>query len=115
MELPNGDTFLSMLKNQEQVIKAILSDIDTSQKNAKSFEKLESLYKDGKKVNIDAAMNACAKSLRHSNEVNQRLLMLLLVYVSGGNYSRDTVAVMNKFDMGNEGLQEMLKQKLNGL
>lgn len=112
--IPNSDTFMSMLKNQEQVISTILKDLGTCDKNMQSFEKLESLYEQGKEVNTEKVLKACAKSLRHTNDVNRRLLMVLLVYVSGGSYSSDTSKVLMKMGRGKEALQEMFKRKVNG-
>ena len=110
----NDQAFMDMLKNKELVLKSIFNDIEVSQKNAESFAKLESLYKEGKEVNVNKALTACATSIRHSNEANTRMLMILLVYASGGNYNSDTATMLNKMGRGQEALQEMFNQKLKG-
>ena len=112
--LPDSDAFMAMLKNKEQVIKMILSDLDSCDKNQGAFTKLEGLYAEGKEVNIDKAMAACAKALRHSNDVNRRLLMLLLVYTTGGDYGSDCAKTLSKLGRGQEALQEMMRQKMAG-
>ena len=112
--LPDSDAFMAMLKNKEQVITMIFKDLDSCDKNQAAFTKLENLYEDGKSVDIDKAMAACAKALRHSNDVNRRLLMLMLVYTAGGDYSADCAKTLSKLGHGKEALQEMLKQKMNG-
>ena len=112
--LPDSEMFLSMLRNKDKVLQSILRDIDVSNQNMVAFEKLEDLYGRDAKVNADKALQACAKSLRHVNDVNRRLLMLLLVYVSGGSYSGDTGKVLCKMGRGEEALKEMFRQKMNG-
>ena len=72
------------------------------------------LYKEGKIVNVDKALFACSKSLKHLNDVNQRLLMLIMVYVSGDNYQSDVAHALVKMGRGEEALQEMFKQKMSG-
>jgi len=113
--IPDSDTFMAMLKNPEQVISTILKDLNTSETNMLAFEKLESLFKEGKSVNTEKALIACAKSLRLMNGLNRRILMLLLVYVSGGDYTSDTAKVLLKMGRGTDALQEMFKQKMAGL
>lgn len=112
--IPDSETFMNMLKQPEQVVGAILKDLETSEKNMLAFEKLEALYKNGTKVDIEKVLIASTKSLRHINELNRRLLMLLLVYVSGDSYRSDTGKVLLKMGRGKEVLQEMFKQKMNG-
>lgn len=77
--IPGQETFMKMLQNKEQVIKMILKDLDTSNLNKQGFEKLQDLLGQGKEVSTEKVLNACAKSLRHLNEVNTRLLLLVLV------------------------------------
>ena len=112
--LPDSDAFMGMLKNKEQVIKTILNDLQSCEKNQAAFVKLEQLYADGKKVDSDRALAACAKALRHSNDVNRRMLMLFLVYTSGGDYDSDCAKTLNKLGRGDEALQEMMRQKMAG-
>lgn len=110
----NSDTFMQMLSNKEQILQTILADVDSCGKNFEAFEKLEALYDEGREVNPDKALRACAKSLRHVNEVNRRMLMLLLVYVSGSNYNGDTTQVLMKLGRGQDALREMMRQKMGG-
>ena len=44
--------------------------------------------------------------------MNRRLLMLLVVYVTGSNFTTDSAHLMNKLGAGEEALQEMLRQKM---
>lgn len=112
--IPDSETFMNMLRNPEQVVSAILKDLETSEKNMLAFAKLETLYEQGKEVNTEKILTASAKSLRHINELNRRILMLLLVYVSGDSYGSDTGKVLLKMGRGKEVLQEMFKRKMSG-
>lgn len=110
--IPDGDTFMQMLSNREQVIKMILADMESCGKNFEAFERLETLYNTGGEVDTRKALAACAKSLRHLNEVNRRMLVLFLVYVGGNHYAGDTAQMLMKMGRGEEALREMLKQKM---
>lgn len=114
MILPDSKTFLEMLKNKEQVIRTVLKDLDTCDKNTAAFTKLEDLYNEGGSVNTEKVLKAYAKSMRHMNEVNRRLLMILLIYISGDSYNSDTGKVLIKMGRGEEALKEMFKQKMGG-
>lgn len=112
--LPNDDFFMSMLKDKESVIRTILSDLEASDKNMQAFAQLEHLLSEGEAVSADKVHRAAAKSLRHLNEVNKRLLLILLTYVSGGDFGTDAAKVLLKMGRGQEALQEMMRQKMQG-
>jgi hypothetical protein len=109
----NPDLFMDMLKNKEQMVKMILKDLEACNKNSSSFKKLETLYKEGKEVNLEKAMTAFATTIKHMNDANERMLIILLTYISGDNFTSDVGKVLMKFGKGQEALQEMLKQKMN--
>jgi len=106
--------FMSMLKDKEKVIYELLKDFNTSDANMKAFQSLCELYDSGEQVNADKALKAAAKSLRHLNDVNRRLLLILLVYTSGGDFATDAAKVLVNLGHGEEALQEMFKQKMRG-
>jgi len=106
--------FMDLLENKEQVIKVIFRDYDTTTKNKEAFDKLETLYAEGKEVSTDKVLRACSKSLQHLNEVNARLLLFALVYTSGDDFTTDVAKILNKLGRGQEALQAMMKAKLNG-
>jgi hypothetical protein len=106
--------FMSMMKNKEQVVKSIFQDLATCEKNMKAFEKLESLYDEGKEVNNQKVIKACSRSIRHLNDANRRMLMLLACYSIGGNFDADAAKVLLKMGRGEEALREMFKQKMQG-
>ncbi|WP_429565652.1 hypothetical protein [Paraburkholderia sp. MM6662-R1] len=106
---------MSMLKDSERVIATILKDFETSSANMKAFEKLADLYRTNPdEVSTERALAACAKSLRHLNDVNRRMLLLLLVYASGGSYETDTAKVLIKLGRGEDALREMMRKKMGG-
>ena len=113
--MPTPDElFFSMLKEREQVIAALLGDLQSCAENAAAFDKLVALHDKGAPVDTDRVIRACAKTLRHLNAANQRMLMLLLCYSSGRNFQTDTVEVLSKMGRGSEALREVFKQKLAG-
>jgi hypothetical protein len=112
--IPDADSFLKLISNREQVIAAILADMDSCAKNAEAFAKLCELFDAGKEVSTEKALKAAAKSLRHSNEVNRRMMFLLLVYVSGSHFTGDAAGIMVKLGRGEEALKAVFDQKLKG-
>lgn len=110
-----SELFMRMLKDREQVLSSLLGDLGSCGKNVDAFEKLTKLYHESPdSVSTEKALAACAKSLRHLNDVNRRLLLLLLVYVAGDNFTSDTGKVLVRMGRGQEALQEMLRQKMGG-
>lgn len=112
--LPNSDAIMDMLKNKDTVLKVMIKDMEVSQKNAASFKKLEELFKENKEVSTEAVLKAAATSLRHLNEVNTRLLTILMIYISGGNYDTDVGRMLIKMGRGEEALREMMNVKFSG-
>lgn len=112
--LQNSEMFMDMLKNKDKILSSILKDIDTSDKNMKSFEKLCALFEQGKEVNTEKALTACAKSIKHMNDMNRRMLIVLLVYTAGNNFSSDSASVLVKLGRGEEALREIFKSKMAG-
>ncbi len=111
MNLPDASMFLNMLKNKESVMSSILRDLEVSKKNMEGFAKLEECYSDGVAVSTDKVLKSAAKSLRHLNDVNMRILMLLVVYIGGDNYDSDAARVAMKMGAGDEAMKEFLNLK----
>ena len=109
---PESEMFFQMLKNREQVIVGLVNDVNSCTKNMHAFEKLERLYEtnpDG--VSTWQALKACAKSLRHLNEVNRKLMMLLIPYVAGKLFTEESTNILLRTGRGEDALQEALRQK----
>ncbi|MGL4460016.1 MAG: hypothetical protein ACRCUB_16800 [Plesiomonas shigelloides] len=109
----DAKALLDMLKNKDLMAGQLMSDLDTCEKNMQAFEKLERLYAESPEtVSATKAMAACAKSIRHLNEVNRRLIMLMVVYAAGDNFSSDSARLLMKMGRGDEALREMFRQKM---
>lgn len=108
------DLLTAMLKNKEQVIESLLRDISTSMANNQAFTSLCELYDRGEQVSTDKALKAAAKSLRHLNEVNSRLLLMLVVYSSSDSFSADVAKILVRLGDGEAALQELMRQKMRG-
>lgn len=112
----DSQVLLDMLKNKQLIAGQLVADLDTCDKNMQAFEKLERLYAETPDtVNATKALTACSKSLRHLNEMNRRLIMLLVVYAAGDNFSSDSAKLLLKMGRGDEALREMFRQKMGGV
>lgn len=110
------ELLLSMMKDKKTVLKTLLEDLTTCDKNKQAFQKLEALFARqdaGENVVIrpEKVVKACAKSLAHLNDVNTRLLLLLIVYASGKNFDTDISMVLMKFGKGDEALRTMFESR----
>lgn len=112
--LPDPKLLLQMLTNREQVIQSILADLSITAQNLAAFEKLENLYAEGKSVDSGKVLRACAKSIHHTHQVNQRMLLLLLVYAAGDRCASDMAHLLAKMGRGEDALREMMRQKMSG-
>ncbi len=112
MALPMPDDFMQMLKNPKQVAKMLLKDMGTCETNSKTLETLLGHYSDGKTPDPKQVAVALTQSLKHCNDVNRRIMMMLLGYVLQGDFTVDAAKVLSRLGHGQEALQEMLKQKL---
>lgn len=112
--IPDSQAFMDMLENKDRMLTSLFSDLETSGKNAESFKKLEALYRSGAQVNQEKALLACATSLRHANELNQRLVMILLVYAGSTTFSSDCSSILNKMGRGQEALRARFSDLLKG-
>lgn len=108
----NPELFLSMFKNKKQVLISIQKDFDVCKSNQDSFEKLATLLEDGKNVSNEKVLKSVSKSLRYLNELNSKLLLLLLIYVSGRSYDSDLTHMLAKLGEGEAAIKELFKRKM---
>lgn len=107
--------FLDMLKNKELMMGTLMTDLDVCSQNMQAFDKLAKLYDENPdSVSVAAALKAASKSLRHINDLNRRLIMMLLVYGVSDSFSSDTAKLLVKMGRGEDALREMFKQKMSG-
>lgn len=109
-----SETFMQMLEKPEELIKSLLKDVETCNSNMVAFQKLEQLFADGKDVKTEAVMKASAKSLSHLSELNAKILLLLVIYTSGDNFSSDVGRILVKLGRGQDALQAMFRKKMGG-
>lgn len=110
----DDETFMQMLKDPEAVVRSIITDLDTCSQNIQAFDKLSDLLEQGTPIDTTKALKACARSLRHANSMNRRMLMVLLVYTSGRSFSSDAASVLVKLGRGQDALRELMRQKMQG-
>ncbi|HHZ96999.1 MAG TPA: hypothetical protein EYN67_15930 [Flavobacteriales bacterium] len=108
------EIFMDMLKDKESVILSLIKDFDTCEKNRQAIDILLQKQEDAKVIDITKVQKAYSKSIRHLNDVNMRLLLLLITYAQGDGFSSDTAGALIKFGQGKEALREMFKQKMQG-
>ena len=69
---------------------------------------------EGKQIDTDKVMKAYTKTIGHMNEMNQKLVLVLLVYMSSDSFVSDATKMCAKMGHGNEALKEMMAQKMKG-
>ena len=106
----------AFLTNREEVISALLKDIDTCQAQMDGCEKVLERWAEVQEnpANLEKQLQTSVKCVRRLSDVNRRLLMLLMVYVVGNQFHSDSAALMAKLGRGEEALKELFKQKLKG-
>lgn len=109
-----SEAFMAMLETPELLVKSLLADSSRCDQNGQAFRKLEQLLEDGKDIKVEQVMKACAKSIAHLNEVNTQLLLLLVIYTSGNNFSSDVGRILIRLGRGQDALQAMFKKKMQG-
>lgn len=109
---------MEMLKNPEQVIKTLIQDYDKCSKNREAMDKTLTKLRDNPSLftenpnNLVKLLEGQVVSNRALNDINTRLLLLLIVYSSGDSLTSDTAKVAVKLGQGEEALQEMFKRKM---
>lgn len=110
------DMARSLLSSKDQVMKALFEDISQCETQANGCSRvLENWDKvQGNPENLEKQLKTAVKCVNRLSVMNRRLLMLLVVYVTGDNFTTDSALLMNKLGAGEEALKEMLKQKMKG-
>ena len=110
-----GDLMMAMVKDKKGVLKQLLIDFDTAQKNTAAFENLLERQKEGLE-GLDPQKIALAytKATKNLYEVQQRMLLLLFASVASGSAGSDMTLALNKMGRGQDPLQHMFQAKLRG-
>ena len=95
------------------MIGSLLEDFSKCKQNRDNLQVFRDRIKEGKEVPEDEMNAALLTSLKHLNDLNTRLVLLLVVYTSGGDFKTDSAKVLTKLGLGQEALQELMRQKMN--
>ena len=110
----NPQIFMDMLKDKGSVVTSLISDFDSCEKNRAALDTLLTKQEAGDSIDPIKVAKAYSKSLRHLNDVNMRLILLLITYSQSDSFSSDSAQALMKFGRGKEALKEMFQQKLRG-
>lgn len=119
MSLPDpkamGDLLMGLLKDKETAMRQLMHDYEMCDNNLKAISSMiEKIEETPDKINIDKLNTRYATLMRSVLSMNQKLLLLAIVYYSGTNSSTDLTTVLNKLGRGSEAMQAMFNAKING-
>ena len=104
-----------MLKEKGTVIETLASAINESVKIQKGLEKVkDSVLENPSEANLRKMLNTTMKSLEVQSKTITQLALISLVYVANSNFTSDLAMSLSKLGHGQEALQEMFRQKMNG-
>jgi len=106
----------AFLNRKEDVVQALIKDLDQCETMAAGCGNvLDSWGKvEGNPENLAKQLRTAVKSVKALSAMNRRLVMLLMVYVCGDQFSSDSARLMIKLGRGKEALQDLFEQKLRG-
>lgn len=106
----------SMLQSPEQVFDMLLQDLDKCQQIRSGLNKVISNWDkvEDNPDNLTKQLQTTVKCLNRSVNMNQRILLVLMIYVSGGDFHVDAAKLMNRLGAGHEALRTMMERKLKG-
>jgi len=112
-----GDLTKSFITNKAQVVDALLTDLESLDKQT---DGLASVLDNWEKVeaNPDNAvkqLKTAIKCVKNQSEMNRRILMILMVYIAGDNFSSDSAKMLIKLGRGKEAVRAMAKEKFGDL
>jgi len=110
-----SDLFMSMLKDRKQVVEALLSAMEQSEKMISGLSKVsDSVIENPSDENLRKMVNTTMKCVSKQAKIIQMLALVSLVYTSSSQFSSDVARILIKFGKGEEALREMFNQKLRG-
>lgn len=109
---------MDILKDKTKLIKFLLQTLDESEKTKNGLLKLsESLTREEPNLTLENIAKCLALTMRDTakqSHVIQSLATIALIQCSSSNFDTDVALVINKLGMGQEALQQMLKNKMAG-
>lgn len=112
------DLLLDLLKDKKTLIKFLLTVIQDSAKEQDGLIRLsESLTRENPNhspENLAKCTATALKMLSKQNHAIQNLAIIALIQAQSTSFDTDVAIMMNKFGRGDEALQQMFKNKLQG-
>ena len=109
------DLLKGMLKRKRSVIETLAEALDESVRIQKGMSHAkEHVLKNPSAENISKMLNTTMSTLETQSKTINQLILINLVYASGGDFTGDVVQCLNKLGHGQEALKEMFKQKMEG-
>lgn len=106
---------MSFLKDKKGVLKSLGKSIGKADKLSKNFQTAhDSFSANPSPENQTKLLKATLKYTGQHAEITRNLAITILVYCAGGSFDGDLATMLNKMGRGNEALQEIWNQKLNG-
>ena len=104
-----------MLKEKGTVLETLASAIDESVRIQKGLSKVrDSVLENPSEENLRKQLHITMKSLETQSKTITQLALISLVYVANSNFTSDLAHSLTKLGHGQEALQEMFRQKLEG-
>jgi len=113
---PFLDTLLKQLSDKEEFILYLGKALEESDAYDKKLDNFIDAVKDGKTSNdqLGTMVKGLCIATKHSMTVHKNLLILAMIYFSGGSANTDIAMTLNKFGMGQDALKAMFDAKLKG-
>lgn len=100
---------LELLKDKKKVLKFLLDTIDKNEKSALGLRKIAG------KSNKDYVLNKTLEVVTNQSLQIKSLSIILLIYSQSNSFDQDIAKMLIKMGKSEEALQQMLKNKMNGL
>ena len=106
----------SMLDSPEKVFEMLVDDLDKCQQIRSGLNKVIANWDqvEDNPANLTKQLQTSVKCLNRSINMNQRMLLVMMIYVSGGDFHVDAAKLMNRLGAGQEALQAMMNRKMRG-
>lgn len=104
-----------MLKEKGTVLETLANAIDESVRIQKGLNQAkETVLNNQSEENLRKMLNVTMKSLESQSKTITQLALISLVYVANSNFTSDLAHSLTKLGHGQEALQEMFRQKMEG-
>lgn len=111
-----GEFCLYLMKNREEAIKNLLSEIERTEKQYAGLVKvIPSLEPGCLEANLTHQLKTCMQVQAQQATIIRTLLMIALINVSSDDFTSQVAKLATKFGKGDEAFREFVKQKFPGL